>query len=257
MDHDEFHQNILKKIEMYCRNSIETEFLGFLYDIIDRNYLIFERIYGYINTINSRKVNLYQITTNDAGNKIIFPDSDVINKVKKVKESFESKLFSLLDSILPAYDRNRHFLNMMENMDVNTMIDPKLIDKFGEESKKVIQISDDFEEMFQNFQMENYEKLLNNIRFLATNLEHGHITSVEAKMELYEILTEFDGICAEMKKILTSASKLGFTKLQEATKKFHGYAMKELKSTMKYEPMTKNYIKDLFKLSLSRKSFKL
>lgn len=258
MDHEEFEQLIGEKIKLYHENSFEIEFLRFLlYDIMDRNYLMFERIYGYIDAINSHEVILYRITTNDGGNKVMFPDLHVITKLEKVRESLEQKLFSLLDSILPAYDRNRHFLNMIENMSVNTLIDRKRIDKFGEESRKVIQFSDGFEALFRNFQMEDYQTHLNNIQSLTIELELGDITPADAKKELNKILTTFDGIWAEMKKVLSSASKLEFTKLQEATKKFHCYAMKELKSTMKYEPRTTRGIKDLFKFVLLRKTFKL
>lgn len=255
MNQTEFQQNIDEKMKMYPESSPEIEFLSYFYEIVERNYLMFERIYGYINTINCREVILYQITTNDAGQKIIFPPSDDINKVKKVKESLEQKLFSLLHAILPAYDRNRHFLNMMENMNANTLIDRKLMEKFGEESKKVVQFSDCFEELFGNFPMESYKAHLNSIQFLATKLDFGDVTLVEAKRELNEILKTFDGICAEMKKILSSAAKLGFTKLQEATKKFHCYALKELTSTMKYEPKNTKDIKDLFKKICPDKNF--
>lgn len=255
MNQTEFEQNIDETMKMYPERSPEIEFLSYFYDIVERNYLMFERIYGYINTMNCREVILYQITTNDGKKKIIFPDSDVINKVKKVKESLEQRLFSLLDSILPAYDRNRHFLNMMENMNTNTLIDRKLMDKFGEESRKVVQFSDSFVELFSNFQMESYKTHLNNIQFLATKLDFHDVTLVEAKRELNEILKRFDEICVEMKKILSSASRLGFTKLQEATKKFHGYAVKELISTMKYEPRTTKDIKDRFKKICPDKHF--
>lgn len=256
MNHAQFNQNIDEKTQLYREGSIEIEFLSFLYDIIDRNYLMFQQIYGYINTINSREVVLYQITTNEGDNSIVFPDSDLINNLKKVKESLEQKLLSLLDSILPAYDINRHFLNMMENMDANTLIDRKLISKFGEECKTVVEFSDDFDELFRNFPMENYKTHLNKIQLLATNLEDGDVTFAQVKKELNKILASFDGISATMKKILNSASKLGFTKLQEATKKFHGYAMKELKSTIKYEPRTRNRI-NIFPFGLSQNPFKL
>lgn len=235
MDHDEFHQNIDNKLKLYDENTVEIEFLSFLYDIIDCNYKMFERIYGYIKTINNRDVTLYQIPTIQGGIKHFFPNTIAINKVQKVKTSFEQKLYVLLDSIMPAYDRNRYFLNILENMSTNTLIDRKLISKFGEQSKIVVQFAHDFEDLFQNFQIADYRKYLNDIQSLATQLDRGEIIFKEAKKSLDNILRRFDEIRNEMKKTLGAATKLGFTKLQDATKKFHCYATKDLNSTILYK----------------------
>lgn len=226
----DFKANVQKKSELYQESTTERKFICAIADVIQSNYGMYEKLYGYMNRLVSYETELSQVQKKGSevgSSDCIFPEPKTFDKLVKDKESFKQKLILLLSWLEPSYKMNEQLLQMMNIMDADTKIDAKLYNDMVDESIKVGEINGSFEKVFQNFPMENYKKNLDLIRKATSYIEDQILVKSVPKVK--QMCPNIGKTVTKMKKTLKTALSIEFKELYAATKKLHGIVIEALK----------------------------
>lgn len=219
----QFKKNVSETSKQYQPDSAEFQCLIALYDVVKKNYEMFNPMFHYLAGLNSSDSVLCQ-----SDGEPPFPEKEIIDKLQKKKVFFENRLNDILIALKPSYDYIIQLVAALDSFDGHIKIEPQQLNDINSMAMMVNRNYKHFNDVFKNFSMKTYKKHVCEIRRIIV-IESEKVDGIRtATKQLNKELAELDNIYPNITEALNLSRDINFKSLEKAMTRFSELVKKAL-----------------------------